>query len=472
MKRKQLPPERSLASRRQTAAPNPDRPAVQTPAAPKQGRPLPLSEEKLARIERRKARSRAAYLAIVVLLIMLATVVSIILVMRQSKPRPRFMFIQTGELLHKVACAGLVVRDEAVFNAPSDGILKPLTTEGGRVAKGQKLALIIPEGKEADLINLQKCEKDIIDLQNELMSHGKGAGAKAIFDESASSLAAIINLVRSDVSKGTLANLSAYESSLSVILEQRTAKLMDIDFDDARLTELKQTQQALEQALGLEAGTLVCQKPGIVSFKLDGQESALTPETVKTLTPDDFSRLAAGSQAILSGSPTVGLDKPVLRIISNLYQNLVLLLPDTDSTQLAIDALYTVSLPVDGLEIENCRLVRSEAAGRDVLVVFRTDRKVEWLADHRLIQAELTVSRTEGLKVPLAALIDFDEAARSASLMIVDGGFTRICKVEIMDYDRESAIIQALASETIKPAESTILVVNPASIEAGEFIGN
>ena len=74
--------------------------------------------------------------------------------------------------------------------------------------------------------------------------------------------------------------------------------------------------------------------------------------------------------------------------------------------------------------------------------------------------------------MPLAALIDFDESARSASLMIVDGGFTRICKVEIKDYDRDSAIIQALASETIKPAESTILVVNPASIEVGEFIGN
>ncbi len=430
------------------------------------------SEERLAQIERRKGRSRAASLAILVMLIMLVTFVAIILVMKQSKPRPRFVFLQQGELAHNIDSVGLVARDETVFTAPADGMLKPLTTEGSRVAKSQKLALIIPEGKEEDLKNLQKCENDMIDLQNELMSHGKGAGAKAIYDESAASLAAVINLVRSDASKGSLANLKAYEASLSVIMEQRTSKLMNIDFEDSRLVELKQTQKTLEQSLGLDAGTLICQKPGLVSFKLDGLEGVLTLDAAASITADDYRKYVRESNAVLTVSQKVAKDSPVLRIASNLYQYLVFLLPDTSPACFVVDQFYSVHVPNDGITIENCRVIRSEASGADALVVFRTDRKVEWLSDRRLIQAELTLSSTVGLKVPLTSLIDYDEKAGQSSIMIVINGYTRVCKVAVKDHDRESAIIEPIETETYKPSESNILVVNPDSIEAGEFIGN
>ncbi|MEA4888469.1 MAG: HlyD family efflux transporter periplasmic adaptor subunit [Clostridiaceae bacterium] len=430
------------------------------------------SEERLAQIERRKGRSRAASLAILVMLIMLVTFVAIILVMKQSKPRPRFVFLQQGELMHNIDSVGLIARDEAVFNAPADGILKPLTTEGSRVSKSQKLALIIPEGKEEDLKSLQKCENDMIDLQNELMSHGKGAGAKAIYDESAASLAAVINLVRSDASKGSLANLNAYEASLSVIMEQRTSKLMNIDFEDSRLVELKQTQKTLEQSLGLDAGTLICQKPGLVSFKLDGLEGILTLDAAASITAADYQKYIQDSNAVLTVSQTVAKDSPVLRIASNLYQYLIFLLPNTSPAGFIVDQFYSINVPNDGITIENCRVIRSEASGTDALVVFRTDRKVEWLSDRRLIQAELTLSSTTGLKVPLTSLIDFDETAGQSSIMIVINGYTRICKVTVKDHDRESAIIEPIDTETYKPSESNILVVNPDSIEEGEFIGN
>lgn len=434
--------------------------------------PASLSAEKLARIERRKARNRAASLAMLVMLIMLVTVVAIILVMRQTRPRPRFLFIQTGEVVHQVASTGLIVRDEQVFTAPDDGTIKPLASEGSRVAKGQKLAMVIRSGKEDDLADLQKIERDIIDLQNELMNHGKGAGAQAIYDESAASLATVINLVRSDISRGTLANLNAYEASLSVILDQRTARLMKVDFDDARLTSLQQTQQALEQQLGLDSGTLVCEKPGIVSFKLDGLEDDLSILGATALTADDYRRLTKDTPPSAAVGGSVAKGSPVLRIASNLYQVLIFLLPDTDSSTFVINDVHTVNIPADGMTIDNCQVLRSVADGTGTLVVFKTDHKVEWLADRRLVQAELTVSRTSGLKVPLTSLIDLDTDSGQASLMIVTGGFTQICKVDVLDSDRESAIVQAIETERNKPVASSILVVNPESIEAGEFIGN
>jgi hypothetical protein len=428
--------------------------------------------ERLRRIERRKARNRAFLLSIFVLSIMLVTVLLIIAVMQQAKPSPRLLFIQAGELAHTVQSTGLVIRSENVYNSPADGLLRPLAAEGSRAAKGQKLALIIPAGKEDELRDLQKCEKDIIDLQTELMNSGKGAGAQAIFAESAASLAAVINLVRGDVTKGDLSNLSAYATSLGVILEQRTAKLSKIDFHDARLDSLLQTRISLESSLGLASGTLYCQKPGIISFRLDGLETLLNEDASLAMTADEIRQYIDDASNQAPDGTTIAKDQPVLRISASLYQNLVFLLPDTDASLFKKDDYASIKIPTDGVIIENCRIIRSEAAGTAALVVFRTDRKVEWLSDRRTVQAELTLSKTQGMKVPLSSLVDYDPQTGAASIEIVVGGYTQACKVNVLDKDREYAIIEGIKGEETQPQVSAIVIANPESIEVGEFIGN
>jgi len=181
--------------------------------------------------------------------------------MRNTKPSPQFLFIQKGKLTHYVQGDVLILRDDSVADAPSSGQVKPLVTEGMRVSRGQKLALVIPTGLERQLDELDKCEQDIVDLQLELMSQGKGSGARAIYNESAVALSSIVNLVRGDVVNQTLRNLPAYEAAMTVIIEQRSGKLAAVDFHDARLDQLLMQKQSLEQSLGLASGRRGC--PGL-----------------------------------------------------------------------------------------------------------------------------------------------------------------------------------------------------------------
>ena len=120
------------------------------------------------------------------------------------------------------------------------------------------------------------------------MNQGKGAGARAIYNESAVALSAIVNLIRSDVLSGSLSSLPTYTASMSVIMDQRSGKLATVDFHDARLDQLIAQRQTLEQSLGLASGTLYSDRPGVVSFYLDNQESTLTAAAVETLTISQF----------------------------------------------------------------------------------------------------------------------------------------------------------------------------------------
>lgn len=437
---------------------------------PRAGSDLPA--ERLIRIERRKARNRAISLSVFVMVIMLITMLLILSVMRQARPKPRFIFIQQGTIEHVVEGTALIIRDETIFNSPADGLIKPLVADGSRAARGQKLAMVIPADREDQLAELQKSENDIVSLQIELMNGGKGAGAKAIFDESASSLNPIVNLIRKDIANGTLSNISGYAMSIAFILEQRATKLQSIDFRDARLDTLKAKKSSLESALGLEAGTLICQQPGIVSFRLDGLESQLRPDLALSITVDEFNYHVQTSSWNNLATGQVGKDQPILRIISSLSQQLVFLLPEANASQFPVGDVRSILMPGDALSIDNCRVIRSEDTAAGALIVFETDRRVERLSDMRTFRGELVISATSGLKVPVSALIEHDPDLSEARLMIVSGGYTRSSRVKVVDRDREYAIVQAIDSEEFRPSVSAILVANPDSIEAGEFIGN
>jgi hypothetical protein len=432
----------------------------------------PISAQRLQAIERRKARSRAIGLSIFVLAIMLVTVLLIINVMQQARPRPRFIFITEGRVDHAVRSTGLILRDDLVFQAPASGLLKPLATEGSRTARGQRLALIIPVDREEQLRELQKAEKDLVDLQIELMNSGKGAGARAIYEESAAALGSIAHLIRSDVSKGDLSNLTAYSASISVILEQRTTKLMTVDFRDARIEELQKIRNQLELSLGLEAGTLVCEQPGIVSYKLDGLEDQLTNVQAERIRVADYLRYIDDTEVLTMSEAQVSQNQPVMRITSSHRQHLVFLLPDTDPRDLVDETGYEIYIPSEGTSIRNVRLLRAEESGSDAFVVFGTDRMVERLSDRRIFQAEIVTASTRGLKIPMSALTEIDLNRNEATLMLVSGGYTHNSRVAIIDHDREYAIIEGLADQEHQPSLSTVIVVNPDSIEVGEFIGN
>ena len=427
------------------------------------------------RIERRKARSRVILFSILVMAIMLVMSVLILVVMQKAKPRPQFLFIQNGTLTHYVKSQSLIIRDETVLNAPVDGLLKPLSGEGARVARGQKVALVIPAGLESQLGELSKCEQDIVDLQNELMNQGKGAGARAIFNESGVALSSIINLVRADMAEGSLANLPTYSSSMSVIMAQRSGKLATVDFHDARLDQLIAQRTGLEQSLGLASGTLYSDHPGIVSFNLDGFETELGSTAVDTLTVsqyrDDVRKVAAQTPA----AQTVKSGQPVLRVTSGLEQYMAMYLEGIKPEALSAERFYSILVPADGTEIDSCKLVRTVGDDNGSLAIFRADRKVEWFADRRTFDAELAVSATTGMKIPRVALIDFKPDQKSADLLLVNGGYTKQVTVDVIDYDREYAIIAAQDTgnpDDLKPTVSTVIVANPESIAAGEFIGD
>jgi hypothetical protein len=431
----------------------------------------PNSEERLRAVDRRITRRRSIYMAVIVLFIMILTVALILNVMRRNAPKPQFLFIQEGDIEHRISSDALLVRQDQLINATSTGVVKPLIQEGSKVSYGQTVALIIDQVSEPSINELKNCEQQIAALQIELMNQGKGLGARGIYDESDRDLSEIVDLIRRESMRNVLHNTESFKSSIKVMIERRNNRLQSVDFQDARLNELKTQKQIIESRIGLAAGTLTAKLAGIISYHLDGYEDELTPQALDSLTWDQYDRYTTSSVMQLIAGRVVSTNEPVARITDGVYQYLVLSIPSGFLLNFEEKSVHTIRVPLLGMDIKHCVVVKVHLFQDQSLVVFRTDMQLSKLLNKRTFEAGIAVKNSHGLRIPVSAIMDFDKETNSGSIFIVQGGYVRKAGIDIVDYDREYAIIKPDGNSEYQPKVNGYLVKNPSSVREGESIG-
>ena len=193
--------------------------------------------------------------------------------------KPNFSFVTTGAVEHTIGAKALIVRDEDTIKASSAGELVTQITEGSRVAKGQDLAIVVPDEMQSVVADLRNVQSQISDVQQELILAGDVAEADVIYRNYNKNLSAILDSVRYDSMGGNLTNMSSYSASVSVILDEREDEMSKISFNDERISVLRSDEKVYEAQVEKYATVIEAHRPGIVSFRLDGKEDILVYDT-------------------------------------------------------------------------------------------------------------------------------------------------------------------------------------------------
>ncbi len=466
------PAPNKTSAQNKTPAPNKAASSNKEPVHSREPFKRTVSREHLGHLQtvrRKRAISSALFMVIVVLLLAVVTASAILYVKDYVAAKPKFAFVTQGSVEHSVSAEVLIVRREAVVNSNTSGSLVTLSTEGSRVSKTQRLAMVIPKGMEDTVTELNSIQRQIVEIERDLVSRGKGMGAIAVYNETAAEIIPLIDMIRVDSFYGDLSNLTSYSSSLQVLMDKRDSRLQNIDFDDERLSTLRTNKTRLEQELAAESASISAAEPGIVSFKLDGLEKELTPETLMTIASLECEKYIRNAQRIIFGDISIVKDQPVLRICQNELQYFACVIPGMGVSDFPKDSVHTIRVPSERIVIEDCLVIRSAEAYNGVFVVFESPNQIERLLDRRTAEVEIVRSVTEGLKVPRTALIKPDYELGYARILINSSGYARSLSVNILDYDREYAIISPVA-DFDKPDTSTIVITNPNTLSEGEKV--
>ena len=387
--------------------------------------------------------------------------------------KPEFMFISEGSVEHTIGARALIVRDETVVPSNASGDLVTQATEGSRVAKDQRIAMVVPESMSLTVDNLRNTQNQISEVQQELIQTGRAEGAESIYSNINGSIEPIVDMIRLDAMNGNMSDMSSYAASVSVLISQRESELAQLEFDDERLKVLRDDEASYEAMLQRSAHRVTAPCPGIISFKLDGQEEALSFDYLLTADPSLIREVISDSVGIITSDLDIAENEPVARIARNEEQYIAVYLDSGDASQadFEVGSLHTLNVGSEGVVIDRCEVVRSTSTSGGLLIVFSTTRYVEDLLDLRTVDIEIVISERSGLKVPVSSLVDADYDRGIATVYYNNQGFADEIGVIIEDYDREFAIIAPIGDSSI-PNTQTVIVTNPSSIKPGEKVTN
>ena len=387
--------------------------------------------------------------------------------------KPELQFISEGSIEHTIGARAMIVRNETVIPAGNVGDLVTQAAEGSRVAVGQEIAMVVPEEMQGVVDNLRNTQSQISDVQQELIQDGAAEGANAIYSEINGSLDPIMDMVRSDAMNGNLSDMSSYASSITVLISQRESELSELNFDDERLSVLRDSEQSYENQLERNSTRINADTPGIVSFKLDGLENELSFELMLNADAGLIRDYINSSTGIITSDLYIESGENVARIAKNEKQYIVAFLDSDTATvdSFEVGSKHTINVGSEGISIGKCVVERAEPTKYGLLVVFSTTRYVENLLDLRTVDIEVVITETEGLRVPIGALVNPDFDRDIATIYINNKGFADEVSVIIEDSDREFAVIAPIGDASV-PNLQTVIITNPSSIKPGEKVEN
>ncbi len=436
-----------------------------------------VQKEKNSKNKHKRAEKTAVVRGITLAAIVLATMVVLIFLVyhlyNYIAVKPEQSFISSGSIEHTIGAKAMVVRNEEVMKSTCQGDLVTKSAEGARISTGQQLAMVVPSDLQSVVTNLRNTESQISDVQLELIQQGMASGADNIYSKIDELLVPIIDSLRQDSMNSNVSNVTSYQSSIEVLISQREELLLQVDFDDERLNDLRRDERNYENQLARAATIIYAQSPGIVSFKIDGNEEQLTFDYMLNGDAADVGKYIDSAVGVIPSDNYVNKDEGVARIAKNDEQYLAVVLENNISNNqgFEVDTLHNINIPSEGVSIDNCKVVRETAVGDGLLIVFSTTKHVEDLVDLRSVDIEIVITEARGMKVPLSSLVNPDYERGIASLYVNKSGFVEAVDVLVVDNDREFAIITPVGDSGI-PNLNTVIITNPSSTEAGNKISN
>lgn len=427
---------------------------------------------RLEAIEKKRTRFRSFVLVLSVVLVMALTIAVVNLLLERKTSEPVLQFLMSDSVDESFEARGIIVRNEVMYSAGLSGIVRPLKPEATKVAKTERVAMVLSPAMQGSYTEWKNLVSEISKRRLELIAQGQGQGSGQIFSETDTRMIPLINDLRKATSYRSVRNVESAQNSVDAFIYSRNLKLDTVTFQDSSLEQLQARLQAIDEVLQQQAVYLHTDASGYISYMSDGLESILTPANLTSLNEENLNRIFSAGENYKPISESVQLVAPAYRLSKGSGQTLVLLVEDLPTSYFEIGEQaphISVYLPRENLTIVDCIVRAASPATQGTILTVTTSSQLENLIDRRLIEGRIIVDTTYGYKVPNAVLLDYNKINRRAELMIVSQGVTKLITVDVMAQNDRFSVVKDIDGED-NLAEGTIYVENSQEVEEGHPI--
>lgn len=350
--------------------------------------------------------------------------------------------IENGNLSEEESAIGYVIREETVLqgNNYKNGMVQ-IKAEGEKVAKGDPVFRYYSANEETLIKKIQELDIKIQEaMENETNIYS--GDIKLLETQIQEKLIELETL--NDIQK-----ISEYKKDINTKITKKAKIAGERSPQGSYIRKLIDERSSYENKLNSGSEYINAESSGIVSYRVDGLESVLTPESFSSLNTKLLQDLKLKTGEIVSSSGENG------KIVNNFEGYIVATVDSEKAMQAQVG--NKVNLRLSNSEEISAEIVYIVEEENGRLIIFKIDSGLEILANYRKITFDIIWWSYRGLKVPNSALISekgrqgCEEEGKDIYFIIRNrAGYTDKIPIKVLKQNSSYSIITNYESSELK----------------------
>lgn len=386
-------------------------------------------KKKVQKINMKKVR--IAY--VIGLVILIYFVYAIIQLIKQ--PTDVFV-VENGSLSEEESAIGYVIRKETVVQGDNykNGMIQ-IKTEGERVAKGDSIFRYYSNNEETLVKKIQELDikiQDAMSNQTDIFSSDMKVLDSQIEER-------LVEVAKSkDIQK-----IAEYKKDITTRITKKAKIAGDLSPSGSYIKKLIEERSNYENALNSGSEYINAPESGIVSYRVDGLENVLTPESFSTLNKKFLEELKLKTGEIVSTSEESG------KIIDNFEAYIATSLESKKAKEANVGD--TIKLRLSNFEEITAKIEYIINEGESKLLIFKITNGLDLLANYRKITFDIIWWNYSGLKVPNDALVQKEVNGKQVYFITRNRmGYTDEIEAKVLKQNDSYSIISNYTNDELK----------------------
>lgn len=382
-------------------------PVLNENLSPEQRRAQMRKKVKMTQSQKRKMRRKRQYQsALKITLIMCMTIVvvwgGISLKEFLTKPSISTQIVKMGTLDTSQYFEGIIYRNEKVVYSEESGNVRYVVAEGEKVKKDGMVYVLVDE---ENLVTTTS-EKENVDTQ--IYNHAENNAAISNNQDERYNLDQQVKSHLKDFYNNRYEESTNYIYTLRNQLESSVTNRTNLyaTEQEQKNQELVALREQLEADLGNYQKGKASSESGIISYRMDGNETEQAKTTIESLTYEAYNKIKRTASLRALGQSEISSGEPIYKVILNNEWHIVTYAEPKEVEAYVVGQTYTIHFDDLGEHKVDFKLGSKKEEGNRIQLTFTTSNQMNDFLDSRTVKFSIGEKETSGLKIPNQAIVE------------------------------------------------------------------
>lgn len=353
------------------------------------------------------------------------------------------MTIENGVVSQEETVVGYIIRDEQVIQGENyKNGMSQIVTEGKRVSKGESIFRYFSN-------NEQELNKKIEELDEKIETAMKQETQKEESGLTSSEIKIRETQIENKLSElnniTDLQKISEYKKEINRLITEKAKIIGEQSKSGSYIKKLTDERNKYEQQLNSGAEYIKSPMAGVVSYRVDGLENILTPNSFSSITKEYLEGLDLKTGKIISSSNERG------KVVDNFKAYVACVMKSEEAKSAKVND--KVSLRLSNNEEVDAKIVYiGDEINGEKVIIFEVDKVTDELINYRKISFSVIWWSYKGLKVPITAIKNDGE---KYYIKRIRSGTTQELLVKLIGKNQKYAVIKPYTNQELKKMEYT-----------------